>query len=85
MIKEWTSWLAKESVKIRSYRANAHEMKKTQQDKMALIFLIVDRFGSLNMHIDSVFSSDSAGVIGVLFGCTVQTLSAKRNCCICSN
>ena len=32
-------------------------------DKMALIFLIVDGLGSLNMQIDLVVSSEPAGVI----------------------
>ena len=53
---------------------------KNQQDKMALIFLIVDGFGSLNMQIDSVFSSESAGVIVFLFGSIVKNLSSKTYC-----
>ena len=39
----------------------ANIMIKTQQDKMAFIFLIVDVFGSLNMEIDAVCCSVSAG------------------------
>ena len=38
-------------------------MKKTQQDKMALKFLIVD----VNMQIDQGFPGGSANIIGVLF------------------
>ena len=55
----------------------ANIMKKTQ-DKMALIFLIVDGFGCLNIQIDSVFTDNSAGVIGFLFRRLVKTLSAKQ-------
>ena len=42
-------------------------MMKVQLDKMALIILIWDVFGSLNMQIDAVFSSESAGVNSVSF------------------
>ena len=54
-------------------------MKKTQ-DKMALIFLIVDGFGSLNVQIDSDFSDESACVIVFLFGWTVKKLLVKKHC-----
>ena len=43
-------------------------MKKKQQNKMALTFLIVDGFGHLNMQIDSVLSGESVDVIVFLFG-----------------
>ena len=38
-------------------------MMKNQQDKMAIILLILDVFGSLNIQIDAVFSNESAGVL----------------------
>ena len=41
----------------------ANIMMKLQQDKMPLIFLIVDVSESLNKEIDAFFSSDSAGVL----------------------
>ena len=37
-------------------------LMKIQQDKMVLIFLTVDVFGSLNMEVDAVFSTESASV-----------------------
>ena len=51
-------------------------MKKTQ-DKMALIFLIVNGLGSLNIQIESACFIESAGVIGVLFRRIVKKLSSK--------
>ena len=53
---------------------------KIQQNKMDLIFSIVDVLGSLTMQIDALFSSKSAGVFGFSFGhtCTVKKLSAKK-------
>ena len=61
-------------------------MKKTQ-DKMALIILIVDGFGSLHKQIDSgFFPGKSAGVIFFsIFRCIVKKLSAKKHCRICSH
>ena len=41
----------------------AEIMMKMELDKVSLIFLIVDEFGSLNMQIDAVFSSESGGAI----------------------
>ena len=56
----------------------ANIMMKTQQDKMALIFLIVDVFGNLNMQIYvGFFSSECTDVIGFSFRHIVQTLSVK--------
>ena len=40
---------------------------KIQQDSMALILLIVDLFGILNMQIDVVSPNKSAGVFGFSF------------------
>ena len=54
-------------------------MMKIQQDKMALIFLTVDAFGSLNIQIELVLSRKSAGVFSFTFGYIVQKLSAKTH------
>ena len=54
----------------------ADNIKKTQ-DKMALIFLIVDGCGSLNEQIDSVYPSKSTGVIGLHLD--VQLRSNRQN------
>ena len=54
------------------------DMMKTQNDKMALIFLIVDVFESLNMQIDVFLSSESAGVFLFSFECIVKELSATK-------
>ena len=61
------------------------DIMKNTRDKMALIFLIEDGFGSLNVQIDSVFSGESAGVIVFLFRCIVKKLSPKKHCHICSH
>ena len=42
---------------------------------MALIFLIVNIFGSLNIQIDAVFPSESTCVIGSPVGYIVKELS----------
>ena len=52
-------------------------MMKMQLDKMALIFLFVDGFGSLNMQIDTIFSSKSTDVTSFAFRHIVKKLSAK--------
>ena len=57
----------------------ANIMMIIQQDKMALMFLIVNIFGSLNMQIDAVRFSKSTGVFSFPVRNTVQKLSAK-NC-----
>ena len=50
---------------------------KKQQEKMALIFFIVDVFGRLNMEIYSVFSRKSAGEFGFSFRCIVKKLLSE--------
>ena len=52
---------------------------KMQRDKIALIFLFVDGFESINMQIDSLFSSESTGAIGFAFGHIVKKLPAKKH------
>ena len=52
-------------------------MMKSQQDKMALIFLIADVFGCVYMDVVAFCSSKSAGVFGFSLGCTVKKLLAK--------
>ena len=52
----------------------ANIMMKIQQDKMALIFLIMDIFGSLNMEIEVAFSSESTIVFDFSFGCIDKKL-----------
>ena len=59
------------------------DIMKETQDKMALLILIVDEFGSLNMQIDSVLCNKFAGVIRFLFGCIVKKFSSKKHCRIC--
>ena len=49
-------------------------MKKTSQEKMALRFLIVDRFGRVPMQIDSVFPGECADIIVSLFQSIVKML-----------
>ena len=49
-------------------------MMKMQLDKIALIILILDVFGSLNMQIDPGFSSKSTGIISCIFECIVKKL-----------
>ena len=56
----------------------ANIMMKTQQDKMALMFLIVEVCGSLNMYTEAVVSSEATGVISWL---TIKKLSAKKYFC----
>ena len=45
----------------------AEIMMKMQLDKMGVIFLFVDRFGSLNVQIDTVLFSESTAIIGFAF------------------
>ena len=52
-------------------------MMKIQQDKMVLIFIIVNVFGSLNMQIDAMFPIKSAGVIVFSFRPPVKMLLAN--------
>ena len=50
-------------------------MMNMQLDKRALILVFVDGFGSLNMQIDTFFSSESASAIGLVFRCIVKKVS----------
>ena len=43
---------------------------------MAVIYLFVGRFGSLNIQIYTFFSSESTAVIGFAFGHIVKKLSS---------
>ena len=52
-------------------------MMKTQQDKMSLIFLIMDVLQRLNVEIGEVFSDTSIGVFDFSFINLVKKLSAK--------
>ena len=51
---------------------------KIQQDNMALLFLIVEVFGSLYTQIHAAFSSESTGVFSYSCQCRVKKLSAKN-------
>ena len=54
-------------------------MMKIKQDKMALKCLIVVVFRSLNMEIEALFSSESAGVFSFTFGHAVKKLLANKH------
>ena len=47
------------------------------QDKMALIVLMLNVFGSLNMQIEAIFPSESACVFSFSFQQIVKKLLAK--------
>ena len=53
----------------------ANIIAKVLQENMPLIFLIVDVFGSLNMELGAVYSSESAGVSAFSFRCIVKGLA----------